>query len=158
MNYFRQNDENCFRLSKSQSLIFEKASLNGIPSYFFVKVFFNSKYGRQFDDLSILYSPRNEQQIYIETEKKVKMRRGSIIPAPVMAWIGYLLREWSYLYAMPSTALLKIVSLDYLTGVYNPYHSQDIRKAIELILKDKKVDLDPIPLHRTIKILEEITA
>ena len=72
-----------------------------------------------------------------------------------MAWIGYLLREWSYRYDAFTSSIVKTVGLSYLSDVYLPYHSLDILKAIEKIAEEKKIDLDEDPQERLRKILEK---
>lgn len=155
MKYLRAKDNNCYYLSNLQSRLFEKSSEDGIPSAYFAKVFFNSKYGKMFDDLSFLDTSLNEKHVYEETKQLVNMNHGTIIPPHIMGWIGYLLREWAYVYRYSSKALLGKIPMSYLKDVYEPYHSLDINKAIQLIALDRNINIKETLEDRTYRILKE---
>ena len=156
MKYSRERDEICIRLSKMQARMFEKASEEGLPSYFFVKAYATSPYILKIDSLKILDIDLSEQEIFEAAKRKVKTRRGTVYEIEVMGWIGYLLREWSYRYDVFTPALIKKVSLSYLASVYHPYHSLDVLKAIQKIAEEKNIDLNEDPQQRLIRILKEM--
>ena len=81
------------------------------------------------DDLSYFDFDITDDVIFESIKSDVHMTRGTILPDFVMAWIGYLLREWSYTYSLRSKQIIKHVPISYLADVYCPYHSLDIQKS-----------------------------
>lgn len=154
MSYLRDKDEACYLLCKLQSRLFERASDDGIPSSYFAKVYFNSRYGEMMDDLSYLEEYPSDYEIYGYVKAHVRMKRGTVLPPHVMAWIGYLLRQWAYVYRVRSKSILKRVPISYLAQVYGPYHALDVQKAIELIAHDRGIDLGESPDDRVMRILK----
>lgn len=156
MKYSREKDDTCVELAKLQSRLFERASKEGIPSAFFAKVFFNSKYCQMLDDLSYLKIYPSEDEIFEYVKNNVGMERGTIYPGFVMSWIGYLLREWAYTFSVRTKQITKKVTMRYLCTVYPPYHSLDIRKAIILIASDLHININESLQETTLRILKEI--
>ncbi len=155
MKYSRKKDDNCYLLAKIQSRLFEKASMENIPSAYFAKVFFNSHYCRLFDDLSFLDFYPSEKEIFDYVKANVHMNRGTVLPKEIMSWIGYLLREWAYTYNVWSKQITKKVTLSYLAKVYYPYHSLDIQKAIKMIGSDCGINLNESIDELTLRVLRE---
>lgn len=155
MSYLRDKDEKCYILCKLQSRLFERSVEEGIPSMYFFKVFFNSKYCQMLDDLSYFNFDITDDEIFNYVKSNVHMKRGTILPEYVMGWIGYLLREWAYVYNLRSKQITRKVPLSYLSSVYNPYHSLDVQKAIQLIVEDKKLDINDDPQIRLMRILRK---
>ena len=145
-------------MCKLQFRLFGRASKEGIPSAYFVKVFANSKYCSMLDNLDYFdfYVTVSEDAIFEFVKTNTKMRRGTIYPSFVMEWIGYLLREWAYRYQMRTKAILKKVKLKDFADVYYPYHSLDVQKAIQLIAEEHEIDLSLSPEERFYAILKKV--
>ena len=156
MKFSREKDELCHHLCKAQARLFEQASKEGIPSAYFAKVFFNSKYNRMMDDLSYWDLYPSDVEILNYMRANVKMKRGTVLPDYVMNWIGYLLREWAYTYRVRSKQITKKVPISYLSKVYLPYHSLDIQKAIQLIAADLDININESIEETTLRILRTI--
>lgn len=157
MNYSREKDDNCNRLSKLQSRLFERASLENIPSSYFAKVFFNSSYCRMFDTLSFFDYYPSEDEIFNYIKNNTHMNRGTVLPKEVMSWIGYLLRQWAYTYEIWSKQITKKVSISYLANAYHSYQSLDIHRAIQMIASDCDINLKETKAELTLRILKTIT-
>lgn len=153
MKSLRENDDNCYLLSKMQANIFEQSSIDNIPSAYFVKVFANSIYAKMMDNLDFFNSSLSENDIYQNVKDNVKMSRGTVYPDYVMHWVGYILRGWSYLYKVNTNSILKKIPLSSFVKAYYPYHSLDVTKAIERIADDNKVDLTNTLENKLKKIL-----
>ena len=156
MKSLRKNDDNCYFLAKTQSLIFEESAIEKIPSSYFIKVFSNSKYCKSLDNLSYLDDIVDYYTILQSVKDNVHMKRGNVYPSHVMAWVGYLLREWSYIYKMRTTTILKAVSLSFLVKVYPLYHSLDVNKAILMIAEANGLDITLSLEERTIDAIKNI--
>ena len=156
MNYLREKDDNCYLLSKIQSNIFERSSIKEIPSSYFVKVYAASSYCKSFDDLSWLDESISEYEIFDDIKEKTHMKRGVVYPPHVMAWIGYLLREWSYIYRMNTSSILRKVPLSFLAEVYSNFHSMDVEKAITSIAEARDIPLIYDNEQRVIDIVRQI--
>lgn len=157
MKYSREKDDKCFELAKLQSRLFERASKERIPSAFFAKVFFNSKYCQMLDDLSYFDFYPSEDVIFNYVKDNVGMERGTVFPGFVMSWIGYLLREWAYTYSVRSKNITKKLTIRYLNNVYPLYHSLDIQKAIKLIASDCHININESLEEETMRVLRSIT-
>ena len=139
MNYLREFDKECHLLSDIQGQLFEKASKNGYPSYFFVKVFMYSYPATLFDELNYFKSNIPMDEIYSYIVSKVKKNRGEVFDYKIMNWIGYFYRTYCYLYKTKSSEVFKTISPKYLKKAYLMYHTQDIRKAIQWVVEDLKI-------------------
>ena len=155
MNYLREKDDKCIRLCKLQSRLFERASIEKIPSAYFVKVFANSKYCNLIDNLDYFDYSFTDDEIFNYVKSNVKMTRGTIITPQAMSWIGYLLREWAYIYRTRMKAILKNVPLSFLNDVYPMYHALDIQKAIQLIAESRGININESPEERLRRIVEK---
>lgn len=146
MNYLREKDDRCYELCKLQSRIFERSAKEGIPSTFFIKVYLNSKYSYLMDRLEIFNYEYGEELIYRQVSSDVHMKRGTVIAPEIMSWIGYLLREWSYIYSLTCKQIVKAIPISYIASVYPLYHSLSIEEAIIRIAESRsetKLITDP---------------
>lgn len=155
MKYSREKDDNCFELSKIQSRLFERASEENIPSYYFIKIFFNSRYCRMFDDLTFFDYYPSEEEMFNHVKANIHMERGTVLPKEIMSWIGYLLREWAYTYKVRCKQIIKKAPISYLAQVYLPYHSVDIQKAIKMIASDRDININESIDEITMRVLKE---
>lgn len=155
MKFSREMDNNCYQLCKIQARLFERSSKQNIPSAYFVKVFFNSKYAKMMDKLEYLNDYPSDEEVFNYLEENIHMNRGTVLPTYMMSWIGYLFREWSYTYEVSSKRILKNVPMSYLAKVYKPYHSLDIQKAIQLIAEDLAININESIEETTLRVLRE---
>ena len=140
MKFLRKKDEIGYMLASKQARIFERSAKDGVPSYFFIQTFANSFDAYQFDNLGFLLSGSSEIEVYLNTKRDTKKKKGLVYPEQVMHWMGFFYRYASYLTNISSKQLFKKISPKYLSGVYPLYHGVDIVKAVEMVFED--VDFD----------------
>ena len=146
MNYLREKDDRCYELCKLQSRIFERSAKEGIPSMYFIKVYLNSRYSYWMDRLEIFNYEYGDELIYRQVSSNIHMKRGTVLAPHIMAWIGYLLREWSYIYSLTCKQIVKSIPISYIASVYPLYHSLSIEEAIIRIAEsrdEKELITDP---------------
>ena len=157
MNYLREKDDLCYQMCKLQSRIFERSSRAGVPSMYFAKVYFNSQYSYLMDHLEIFEYEYGEEHIFSSVSKNVNSKRGNILSPEIMAWIGYLLRQWAYVYSLNSKQIIKAVPISYLAKVYPLYHSLSIDEAIIRIAESRSaIHLITDPQKRLYDIVKRI--
>ena len=137
MKFLREKDDNYSTLCSLQARIFEKASENNLPSFFFIQTFMNSSDAEQLDNLLFLLSGSSSSEIYTNIAKKLpKIKKPTIYDSNVMHWIGFFYRATSYLLNISSKELFKNIPPRYLNSVYPLYHSLDLKQAIQIIFDD----------------------
>lgn len=136
MKFLRKKDDVGYMLASMQARIFERSAKEGLPSYFFIQSFVNSFDAYQLDSLGFLLSNSSEIEVYINTKKHTKRKKGLVYPEVIMHWIGFFYRYASYLTNISSKELFKKITPKYLSSVYPLYHSVDIVKAIEMVFED----------------------
>ena len=136
MKFLRKKDEIGYKLASIQARIFEKSAEERIPSYFFVQTFTNSFDAYQLDSLAFLLSGSSETEVYINTKRRTKRKKGIVYNNSFMHWAGFFYRYASYLTNISSKELFKKIKLDYLLRVYPLYHGVDIVKAVEMVFED----------------------
>ena len=124
MNYSRNPDDYMHKLAHIQAYIFEKSSIDGVPSYYFIKNYMYSELVTNYDQLILL----PEEEIYLPI-KMITKKYGKSYDSNIMHWVGYIYRVISYLYDIRSSELFKKISPKYLISIYPLYHSQDAVKA-----------------------------
>ncbi len=142
MSSSKRIDEDCLSLAKAQGEIFEASSSLSIPSYRFLSSFMRSP-GAASLDLFPLEDPSfSKESAIAEAKKECQGSSGAVYGAGELHWMGYIYRVISYLYGIPSKRALKVIPPSYLRAVYQPYHTMDPSKAAQLILSDRKVNLE----------------
>ena len=63
-----------------------------------------------------------------------------IFPPLVMHWIGYIYRYWSYTEQISTMKLIQRVTINYLAGIYEAYHSLSPEQVVSHI--KETLDLD----------------
>lgn len=155
MNYLREYNKECRLLAEAQGQIFKKSVEESLPSYFFIKSFMLSEEARLFDNMSLLTSYVSIEDIYLSISKKIKSHRGEVYDTKVIMWIGYFYRTYCYLYNISSNVAFSQISPSYLKRAYKMYHTQDIRKAIDWVIKDLNISFVD-DKERIMQILREI--
>ncbi len=155
MKFSREKDDDCYQMCKIQSRLFERASKEGIPSAYFVKVFCNSPYNRMMDKNIYLSEYPSDKEVFAYMNENVHMDRGTVLPEYVMSWIGYLIREWAYTYVVRAKSILKRAPISYLAKVYGPYHTVSIQKAIQMIAEDRDININESLEEATLRVLRE---
>lgn len=119
-------------LAKYQADLFEKTVdyLSCSSSYFYKKFAF-SKLARRMDNKAFISEALDIEGALDELKKEASYEVGYIkAPRAVMAWIGYLLRYWSYTYEISTKQIYKYIKFEELCRLYEAYHSLDIEEAI----------------------------
>lgn len=142
MKFLREFDEKGHELAELQSRLFSLSTKEKIPSYFFIKVFCYYSDVDVLDDLSFYYKNISEEDIYTRVKTKITINHGKIYGEGEMAWIGYFYRAFSYITGMKTYVIFEKVQPSYLRKVYYPYHTQDIVKAIKLVIKDLHISTE----------------
>ncbi|MCR5079565.1 MAG: hypothetical protein K6B65_06605 [Bacilli bacterium] len=154
MKFSRDNDERCYALCKMQASIFDHAYKDFVPSYYFIKVYMNSIEASKLDDLSVFLTGMSQESIYASIKSKIKKKSGTLYSAEEIHWIGYIYRCASYMWDKESKWLFKHIAPSYLRGVYYPYHSLDVKKALQLIWDDR-IGEEETGHERIMRILRE---
>ena len=128
-------------LCKYQADFFE-ASVNYLDcsSSFFYKQFSNSNLAKRMDKISFLLESKDVyaalDELKAEKNLSVGTKKESL---KVMAWVGYLIRYWSFTYEIPTRRIHKIIKLEELSRLYEAYHSLDVEEAIKRISESKNI-------------------
>ena len=141
MNFSRKMDKFAHNICLSQARMFEKSVDDGLPSYFFIKSFMKSPQARAYDELNLDYANITEVEIYDSIKNRIKIKRGTILPYPIMRFIGYFYRAASYLLDVKSTFLFDNISPKYLSDNYLTLHSLSIEEAIKEVFASKDIHL-----------------
>ena len=110
----RKIDDTGLTLAKYQSSLFESSikSLNCSSAYFYKKFAF-SKLAIRMDRKSFILETLDINGAFEELKKESNYNIGTKkISAPIMAWIGYLLRYWSYTYEITTKQIYKYIKID----------------------------------------------
>lgn len=147
-------------LCKLQATAFENSiDKMDSSSEIFIRRFMNSKVVKSLDNLSILDSNIQANDILqlindeygITNYGSVKYTRNE------MYWIGYIYRYFSFTYELSSVQVYKIVKPKELRELFLPYHTMDPSQAIERILEAKGMLTDKnAELERQYKIFKRI--
>ncbi len=119
-----------------QSEVFaESISRYGASSLYFIMRYMNSEVTKNMDNKNDYYNYYSKAYIFSELEKEypslLTKKEGNKIPLPVMKWIGYIYRAWSYLQDKDSSRLYKFLKAERLVSLYNTYHTFGIDYCIE---------------------------
>ena len=156
MNFLREYNEECHILSRMQATIFEQSCKDNIPSFYFVKNFMYMEETKSLDMLSYDIGGLSREDLYQLAKNKTKMRGGQVFTEEQMHWIGYFYRTYSYLLNIRSSHLFSMIPISYLRNVYNPYHSLDIRKAIEKVNGDLNINFDEAKEEKIMALIRKI--
>ena len=140
MNYLREYDSECRRLASEQGYIFSLSVKEKLPSFYFAKVLVNTEEIKLYDDLSYKCSGISREELFLIAKNKLRMKRGTIYSFEEMNWIGYFYRTYCYLFNISSSKAFKDIPISFLRSVYYPYHSLDIRKAIDMVIKNLNIN------------------
>ena len=110
-------------------------------SEIFIRRFMNSDVAKQLDNLALLESNIQAQDILIMLDEEYGVSNyGSVkYTSNELYWIGYLYRYFAYTYNKTSVQVYKIIKPKDLRGLYLPYHTMDIAQAIDRILEAKEL-------------------
>ena len=131
----RKIDDTGLLLAKYQADLFEYTvnHLTCSSAYFFKKFAF-SALAQRMDNKAFLFESLDIPAAIEELQKESNYSVGNIKVAPqVLAWIGYLLRYWSYTYEVSTKQIYKLISFNELCELYEAYHSLDVEAAIQRI-------------------------
>lgn len=131
----REIDDTGLLLAKYQSDLFEMTvkELSCSSAYFYKKFAF-SKLVQRMDRKSFILESLDIMGAIEELKKESNYEVGhnKVNPA-IMAWIGYLIRYWSYIYEISTKQIYKYIKFDELCELYEAYHSLDVEEAISRI-------------------------
>lgn len=131
----RKIDDTGLLLAKYQSGLFELSTkeLKCSSAYFYKKFAF-SKLAQRMDKNSFILESLDLNGAIEELKKESNYEVGRIkANQAIMAWIGYLIRYWSYTYEISTKQIYKYIKFDELCELYEAYHSLDIEEAISRI-------------------------
>lgn len=123
-----------------QAEIFEKASLINVPSFYFARKFMFSKYASMLDEDKFVVSNLTTMDVVSKTTIDFIGKKGTKCPPLTMHWIGYIYRCLQNKTKIISSSLFKKVTFSYLVSVYPAYHTLSNEKAVDLIIKDCKIE------------------
>ena len=131
----RKIDDVGLLLASYQSNLFE-STVKDLPcsSTYFYKKFAFSKLAQRMDKRGFILESLDVKGAIEELKKESNYEKGHIKATfETMAWIGYLLRYWSYTYEISTKQIYKFIKFDELCRLYEAYHSLDVEEAIKRI-------------------------
>ena len=155
MKQLKEFDKVGHNLASIQARIFSESLKDKIASYAFIKIFMHHPMVESMDDLSFDTGVISEQDIYATVVRSIKNKnRGTLYSDGTIHWIGYFYRAFCYVTNYSSKTAFKLISPTYLQKVYIAYHSQDIVKAIQWVIDDRRIPLET-DKERIMRILRE---
>lgn len=135
-------------------------SLEGFPglsSVVFAKRFMHSKLAKRLDSAPELWADCNESwKNELLLEGPVPDVGGIELSKPVLYWLGYIYRYWSFATDTPSSVVISKFPAKWVAGLYEPYHTLDPEMAIKRMMESKGIELGVVKDEDTYRILKKL--
>lgn len=141
----KEIDSDGLLLAKLQAETFSSSLKLNCSSEVFIRRFMNSKIAYELDLKIYLERIITAEEIINEiTDEYGEFNYGKTkFNSEVLYWIGYFYRYFSYTYNLSSKEVYKMIKPKELNERYYIYHTYDLSYAIERILDEKEISLDP---------------
>lgn len=92
---------------------------------------------------SFIFDSLDVPGAYEIIKKEKKLTRGNeVYPSYVMAWIGYILKYFSYTTGIPESTIYKKVKPEEFYSLYEAYHSLDNDLVVKRIAEAHNINLN----------------
>ena len=121
------------QLCDIQGRLFELALKAGADCPLFIESFMNSKTAAALDDVYDRLQWAGEEYIFEELNDEIcgLKKAGTIYPAEVMYWTGYIYRYWHYYTNEYSREIQKIADAKTMNECWLGFHTFDVEMAID---------------------------
>ena len=121
------------QLCDIQGRLFELALKAGADCPLFIESFMNSKTAAALDDVYDRLQWAGEEYIFEELNDEIcgLKKAGTIYPAEVMYWTGYIYRYWHYYTNEYSREIYKIADAKTMNECWLGFHTFDVEMAID---------------------------
>ena len=125
-------DEIALKLCDIQGRLFELSAAKGYDSAGFVKAFMLSETAKALDSKYNRMQWAGEEYLLEEVSTETALSvGGTVFPADVLYWIGYLYRYWHYYTGESSAKIYKQAPVETMKRNYTMFHTMDPSLAIE---------------------------
>lgn len=142
----KEIDKDGLLLCDIQAEVFEESIQRvNSSSEMFIRRYMNSNIATELDSLAFLDDTKTKDNIFEELiEEYGNSSYGTNkYNKDAVYWIGYIYRYFSYTYDLTSKQVYKIIKPKELNDAYLPYHTFDPKFAIERLLEEKNISLEP---------------
>lgn len=129
---------------KFVSNLFEYSTkMKDCSSKVFVKSYIFSSIPKIVSSKSFIFDSLDVPGAYENIKKEKKLSTGSeVYPSYVMAWIGYIMKYFSYTTGIPETTIYKNIKPKEFYSMYEAYHSLDNDLVVKRIAEAKNINLN----------------
>lgn len=153
-------DKDGLLLCEIQANLFEESLIKtNCSSEVFIRRYMNSEIATVLDSTAFLDDTKTTSNIFdeIKEEYGISNYGTNKFNSETLYWIGYLYRYFSYTYELSSKEVYKIIKPKELNELYLPYHTLDLKAAIDRILEEKNISFDEKDMFdRSYKIFKRI--
>ena len=137
-------DDTGIALCKFASSLFEYSTKIGeCSSKVFIKAYVYSSIPKRLSSASFLYESIDIVSAYNTIRAEKKLTRGKdIYPSYVMAWIGYIMKYFSYTTGISEEVLYKKVKPEDFYHLYESYHSLDNDLVVKRIAEANEINMN----------------
>ena len=137
-------DDAGIALCKFASSLFEYSTKIGeCSSKVFIKAYVYSSIQKRLSSASFLYESIDIVSAYNTIRAEKKLTRGKdIYPSYVMAWIGYIMKYFSYTTGISEEVLYKKVKPEDFYHLYESYHSLDNDLVVKRIAEANEININ----------------
>lgn len=139
--------------------LFDLVSQENTDFHLFFFLFVRSSLLKNIERGNVKYLTMKSNEMYYELTKNKKYLTGTFHPFYSSAyWAGYILTYYCFLYNHSFKEVSKYIDIEWLIGLYYPYHEADERKTFDLledILKERKEVPTNLKIIRTLNNLSQ---
>ncbi len=137
-------DDNGLLLCKFTSDLFEYSTkVKDCSSKIFIKAYIYSSIQKKISSNSFIFDSLDIVSAYDAIKNEKKLHGGNdIYPSYVMAWIGYIMKYFSYTTGISEVVLYKKVKPEYFYSNYEAYHSMDNDLVVKRIAEANNINLN----------------
>ena len=129
---------------KFVSNLFEYSTkMKDCSSKVFIKSYVFSSIPKIVSSKSFIFDSLDVPGAYEIIKKEKNLTKGSVIyPSYIMAWIGYIMKYFSYTTGISETTIYKNVKPEEFYSMYEAYHSLDNDLVVKRIAEAKNINLN----------------
>jgi hypothetical protein len=148
-------DDTGIALCKFTSALIEYSTKIGVcSSKVFIKAYVYSSIQKRLSSASFLYESIDIVSAYNTIKAEKKLTRGKdVYPSYVMAWIGYIMKYFSYTTGISEEVLYKKVKPEDFYHLYESYHSLDNELVVKRIAEANEININ----LNNIKLMKSLT-
>jgi len=137
-------DDNGLLLCKFTSDLFEYSTrVKDCSSKVFIKAYVYSSIEKRLSSKTFIYDSIDIVTAYNIIKSEKKLTRGNdIYPSYVMAWIGYIMKYFSYTTGISEVVLYNKVKPEDFYLLYESYHSLDNDLVVKRIAEANNINLN----------------